>query len=357
MNVTDSSASLGNSVFVTSSSDFNREQIQNFLASMQGFLGLLNAHLAQTNATSEASTLAIMQELLKVKKHVEAQSDRLIQTMGRVTERARLVAGNAHTLIDTNRQQLSEIGNLQQIRAKQLRSHGEAIEKVMAKASELKPLAGVLRKVTFQTNVLSLNASIEAARVGDLGRGFAVVATEVRRLSQEVENIAISIDERITEVTASIHKQLQVILLSGNEANEVERIAQMADSMVALSSNFQSTIDDLDNLSKFTGSTVEAIRGDVLKVLENAQNQDITRQQIEQVQQGLVKCDERLSSTISMLGASSVGSVVLDGFEDVVQSLSAGYTMDVQHETHQSVVNTNDGAEEIKTDRPAIELF
>ncbi len=356
---TDNLSEDNNEVDANTATDNDTGQIQLFLGSVQSLLGLLNAHLAQTNATAEASTISIMQELIEVKGHVEAQSTRLIETMGGVTERAQTVAGTARTLIDANRKQLREIGNFQQARAEKMDAQKTSIEQVITKAAELKPLAGVLRNVTFQTKVLSLNASLEAARAGDAGNGFAVVATEVRRLSNEVEEISNMIQDKIEQVLKSIREQLEAMLLYNNQANNTEWITRMADSMVALSDNFQTTITDLEKLSKFTRGTIDAIRGDVLNVLESAQSQDITRQQIEQVQRGLTDCSDRIASTIETLG-DHIDSQPLElvPLDDITESLSGGYTMDIQRETHYTELNGEDAGDKIgENDRPAIELF
>jgi hypothetical protein len=101
-----------------------------------------------------------------------------------------------------------------------------------------------IRRISAQTSILGLNASIEAARAGDKGRGFAVVAEEVRKLSEGAKQSALAISEDVTEVNDTVgslieqikqlanvseHQSLDVISLSKSLAE----IAKMAEDLVS----------------------------------------------------------------------------------------------------------------------------
>ena len=135
------------------------------------------------------------------------------------------------------------------------------------KSSSIGEIINVINEIADQTNLLSLNASIEAARAGDAGRGFAVVASEIRKLadqSKESVNNIISIIEGIQEDT---HKAVNI----AREAEEVLRLQENAvsnttqsylninDSVENLVVQLRQIIENVDNIEEARVSTLGAI--------------------------------------------------------------------------------------------------
>ncbi|HKM04625.1 MAG TPA: methyl-accepting chemotaxis protein [Lachnospiraceae bacterium] len=91
------------------------------------------------------------------------------------------------------------------------------IEELEKKTQNIGTIIDTIKGITTQTNLLSLNASIEAARAGDSGRGFAVVAQEIRKLATESGSAV----ENIRELVESIQEQTQVTVASANRAEKM----------------------------------------------------------------------------------------------------------------------------------------
>ena len=105
-----------------------------------------------------------------------------------------------------------------------LNENVENAHQVSKDASDIKSVVSVIGEIAEQTNLLALNAAIEAARAGEHGRGFAVVADEVRKLAERTQKSLVDVDTSISTLTQSIDEVVSNIDARTNEVNDIDNI-------------------------------------------------------------------------------------------------------------------------------------
>lgn len=164
----------------------------------------------------------------------------------------------------------------------------ERIRKVNEVVDKVREIVSVIEEISGQTNLLSLNASIEAARAGDAGRGFAVVAEEIRVLSdntsEQLENIkqiiselisecseCVKASENIVEDNAAQKEEIGYVLTEfgtldeqiGLTADKAEEIKKLVETMVELNGNITQSSGGLTDVSSANAAATEEMTANI----------------------------------------------------------------------------------------------
>ena len=127
------------------------------------------------------------------------------------------------------------------------------IRKLEESANQISSIAGVIKEIAGQTNLLALNAAIEAARAGEQGRGFAVVADEVRKLAERTSSATIEIERMITGIQADTVDVVGVMDAALPQvAAGVQAAEEAAESLRQLKDGAQSTLLSIREVASAT---------------------------------------------------------------------------------------------------------
>lgn len=201
------------------------------------------AHGAEVQATSSSDVSEMMEsfthKIVEANEHSEQVVEGSKNVFHRVEEGGELMRKSVH--------QMGEIDHIVK----------ESVEKVLGldrQAKEISVLVDVIHSIANQTNLLALNAAIEAARAGEQGKGFAVVADEVRKLAEqvsvsvsEITGIVGTIQLESKSVVESLEKGYEEvengskqIALTGEKFGEIDQsIRQMTEKVMLISQNLQ----------------------------------------------------------------------------------------------------------------------
>lgn len=170
----------------------------------------------------------------------------------------------------------------------------ETMDTINTQVSTVLGILGEIEAISKQTNLLALNAAIEAARAGEAGRGFAVVADEVRNLSLRTDQFS----QQIRENMASVHESLQ-------RAHDAIHAVAAMDMNFALTSKqrIQDTMLRLEDVNQETAVAARAIDEHATQVSQEV-NSAVTALQFQDMTSQLIDhARRRMEAVTAMLGA------------------------------------------------------
>jgi methyl-accepting chemotaxis protein len=195
---------------------------------------------------------------------------------------------------------------------------------------QLQQMAKFVGDIASQTNLLALNAAIEAARAGEAGRGFAVVADEVRKLSSMSGETGRKISETVNTVNAAIARTVQ---MSRHHAEQ--DTLTLADSERVVSQvieHFRGTAQTIVRNSHDLQQQSANVADEIAQVLVALQFQDRVSQMLTLITRDLDKLQQQLDERqASSLSGHALTPMVSDRW---LQELSTAYTMPEQHSIH-----------------------
>lgn len=224
---------------------------------------------ARNQSDATANMAAAIEELTVSVTHISDSASETESNSARAAEQAGVGEG---TVLDAAR----EIGEI----ARSVTGAAERIRSLGVRADEISTIANVIKEIAAQTNLLALNAAIEAARAGEQGRGFAVVADEVRGLAERTASATLKIEEMVGAIqgeTASAVKSMDETLPQVERGVALTRKA--ADALNAIRGGANETLSRAQEVALATreqSTASTAIAGQVENIAQMVEETSAT---------------------------------------------------------------------------------
>lgn len=217
----------------------------NRLAEMSESLSSQSGHLYQASMEQTQSTSELVGEVSHVKEQLVSLTDSSTQTREKTNE----IAGC-----------IREAGTL-------MEALSGAMDDISANAQKITQIAKSIEDIAFQTNILALNASVEAARAGSAGKGFAVVAEEVRQLASKSSEAAQSAADTVSNTRTIIQNGVE---LTTAAVGSLRNISSVSVQIGEITHRLAAAVQGQKNALVIMEERIETISGIAERNLQNA---------------------------------------------------------------------------------------
>ena len=258
--------------------------LQDMILEVNNVLAELSSAAIQNSSISESTLVGVKSQLNEVKllvnsiRELSASIDSIANASATANEAAQESFQSVNEGTATVHKSLASIDKL----SSQVASSAKAIQLIEADSESISSVVGIITAITEQTNLLALNAAIEAARAGEQGRGFAVVADEVRTLAQRTQSSTAEIQGMInqlrsnTDLAVTAMKQCQEMAnLSVEDTKQVEsvfdKVSDSVSNIMAMNEQIAAAAEEQNSVTSGISQNTDTINDVANSTNEGAQ--------------------------------------------------------------------------------------
>jgi methyl-accepting chemotaxis protein len=296
------------------------------IQSIKGRVINQSASVTETNATMEQ----LVRNIKKLDGHVENQGTNVSQSSSAIEQMVANIRSVTETLIK-NGENVKTLSESSEVGRTGLQDVSQDIQEIARESEGLLEINSVMQNIASQTNLLSMNAAIEAAHAGESGKGFAVVADEIRKLAESssvqsktigtvLKKIKSSID-KITKSTVNVLDKFQAIESSVKTvAEQEETIRNAMEEQGTGSKQILEGIGNLNDITRqVTRSSHEMLEGANEVILES-QNLEKATQEITSGMNEMALGADQINVAIHHI--NEISSQNRDGINTLIREVS-----------------------------------
>lgn len=285
----------------------------------------LSAGAEETNQASEKITEAVQQiangaqdQIIRIEnsesslKQASADIRDISANTAAIADKGQLAQSKA----DIGQKEIANVQAQMDAIHQSIQKSGEIIHQLDGRSKQIEQILSVITQIADQTNLLALNAAIEAARAGEQGKGFAVVADEVRKLAEESQQSAGQISKLIIEIQKDMNRSARSVEHVKTEAAEgvtmIQRTRDAFKEIAAATGEISAEISDLSasvtNISASAHHINHSFAANTADIKESTKN---TRQAAALTEEQFAAMEEitAASETLSQLAEELTGII------------------------------------------------
>jgi len=241
-----------------------REQERLELAN--GFEQRMNEAIERLSEAARELEVA-SEQMTSVSSRTEEESVSTASVSGQANGAVQTVASAAEemaTSINDIGKQIAEAAEVSREAVEQMKSAGTQMEALASSTGEVERVVQYVSDIAEQTNLLALNATIEAARAGEAGKGFAVVASEVKQLANQAATATAEISQKIGDMRGASQSVQGAVSETGDVISRLDKIsgavAATIEQQTAATSEISKSASEAARGTETVGSSIETVR-------------------------------------------------------------------------------------------------